>query len=164
MAVFENTPEEWQRLDWSILQNGYTCLYSRQEFLLIDTMWFRKERYRVLEFDCSRWADEQAMHNDLKQKLRFKDTYGSSLSALKDSLKEIDITGKGMVLVLHHFDTVDKETAQILLDILAKASQWHLLLGQRLLTLLQVDDPQTTYEPVGAKPVAWNPHEWLDIP
>ncbi|MFD3002067.1 barstar family protein [Pontibacter toksunensis] len=164
MAVFENTPEEWQRLDWSILQNGYICLYSRQEFLLIDTMWFRKARYRVLEFDCTAWAEEQAMHDDLKQKLRFPDTYASTFGSLKESLKEITITGKGMVLLLHHFDQVEKETAQILLDILAKASQWHLLLGQRLLTLLQIDDPKVTYEPVGARPVVWNPHEWLDLP
>ena len=164
MAVFENTPEEWQRLDWSILQNGYTCLYSRKEFLLIDISWFRKERYRVLELDCSKWTDEQAMHNELKQKLRFPDTYGSNFKALRDSLTDIDITGKGMVLVLHHFDAVEKETTQMLLDILAKASQWHLLLGERLLTLLQVDDPKATYEPVGARPVTWNPHEWLDLP
>lgn len=164
MPVFQNTPDEWQRLDWSILQNGYTCLYSRPEFLLIDIGWFRKERYRVMEFDCSSWAEDQAMHDELKLKLRFPDTYASNFSALKENLKEISITGKGMVLVLHHFDTVENETAQILLDILAKASQWHLLLGERLLTLLQVDDAQITYEPVGARAVAWNPHEWLDLP
>ena len=99
MAVFQNTPEEWQRLDWSILQNGYICLYSRMEFLLIDTMWFRKERYRVMELDCSRWVEEQEMHKELKQKLRFGDNYAATFSALKESLKEISITGKGMVLV-----------------------------------------------------------------
>lgn len=164
MAVFKNEPEEWQRLDWSILQNGYACLYSRPEFLLIDISWFRKERYRVMEFDCSKWTDEETVHADLKQKLRFSDDYKSTFDALKESLKEISMTGKGMVLVLHHFDTVEKETAQILLHILAVASQWHLLLGERLLTLLQVDDPQVRYEPVGARAVAWNPHEWLDVP
>lgn len=165
MAVFQNTPEEWQRLDWSILQNGYTCLYSRKEFLLIDISWFRKERYRVLEFDCSRWEeDEQKMHDELKQKLRLTDACGSNFDALEDSLKEVTITGKGMVLVLHHFDKVERKTAQDLLNILAGASQWHLLLGERLLTLLQVDSPRVTYEPVGAKPVAWNPHEWLGLP
>jgi RNAse (barnase) inhibitor barstar len=164
MAVFRNEPEEWQRLDWSIMQHGYACLYHRPEFLLIDTTWFRKERYRVIEFDCSRWENDQAMHDDLKQKLRFPDHYKSDFGALKESLKELDITGKGTVLLLHHFDAVDKETAQILLDILARASQWHLLLGERLLTLLQVDDAEATYEPVGARPVLWNPHEWLDMP
>ena len=101
------------------------------------------------------------MHDDLKQKLRFPDTYKSDFAALKESLKELDIAGKGMALLFHHFDALDKETAQILLDILARASQWHLLLGERLLTLAQVDDPKTTYEPVGASPVRWNPHEWL---
>ncbi|WP_161890275.1 barstar family protein [Pontibacter russatus] len=162
MAVFRNEPEEWQRLDWAILQNGYACLYHRQEFLQLDVMWFRKERYRVIEFDCAKWETDQAMHDELKQKLRFKDTYKSDFGSLKESLKDIDITGKGTVLLLHHFDAVDKETAQILLDILARASQWHLLLGERLLTLLQVEDPEVIYEPVGARQVEWNPHEWLD--
>jgi len=164
MAVFRNEPEEWQRLDWAILQNGYACLYHRQEFLQMDVMWFRKERYRVLEFDCARWESDQAMHEDLRQKLRFRDTYKSDFGSMKESLKEIDITGKGTVLLLHHVDSVGKETAQILLDTFARASQWHLLLGERLLTLLQVDDPGVIYEPVGARPVQWNPHEWLGPP
>ena len=108
MAVFRNEPEEWQRLDWAILQNGYACLYHRQEFLQLDVMWFRKERYRVIEFDCARWETDQLMHDDLKQKLRFLEYYGSNFNALNDCLRDIDITGKGTVLLLHHFDAVDK--------------------------------------------------------
>ncbi|MHA6247066.1 barstar family protein [Pontibacter sp. CAU 1760] len=164
MAVFRNEPEEWQRLDWMILQSGYTCLYSRQEFLVRDMLWFRQERYRVLEFDCTTWKNEATLHMDLKQKLRFPERHSSNFDALHDSLKEISITGKGMVLVLHHLDAVHSETSQKLLNTLVVASQWHLLLGERLLTLVQVDDSEKTFEPVGARPVNWNPHEWLSPP
>jgi hypothetical protein len=33
MATFQNNPYEWQRLDWSILQNGWTSLYWKNEIL-----------------------------------------------------------------------------------------------------------------------------------
>ncbi|MCJ8165824.1 hypothetical protein MKJ04_13305 [Pontibacter sp. E15-1] len=162
MVVFRNTPEEWQRLDWMILQNGYACLYLRKEFLLLDIAWFRGERYRVIEFDCTAWAGEQALRTDVAQRLRLQES--GSFKELGDRLKEADITGKGLVLVLHHLDAVEKELGQELLDVLARAAQWHLLLGERLLTLAQVDDLKMVYKPVGARPVLWNPHEWLDVP
>jgi len=37
-----------------------------------------------------------------------------------------------------------------------------LLLGQRLLALVQSDDPRIRFERIGAVPVNWNPREWLD--
>jgi hypothetical protein len=37
-----------------------------------------------------------------------------------------------------------------------------LLLGQRLLALIQSDDPRIRFERIGAVPVNWNPREWQD--
>lgn len=161
MATFRNEPEEWQRLDWMILHNGWVSLYARPEFLLLDISWFRKERYRVSELDCAKWTDAVAMHADLKLKFRFPEDYGNSLKALKDNLSEVSIIGAGLVVVLHHFDKLEKSVAEDLLNILVESARFHLLLGERMIILAQVDDPKITYEPVGAMPVAWNPHEWL---
>ncbi|MCC9168900.1 barstar family protein [Pontibacter harenae] len=160
MAVFKNTPEEWQRLDWAILQNGWVQLYHKPDFLLIDVSWFRQQRYRVLEFDCGKWADLEAMHTELKQRFRFSESYGNNLNALRDSLSDYEVFGAGLVVVLHHFDTIAKQDAQALLDVFAENARRHMLLGERVLTLVQVDSPDTSYEPVGAMPVLWNPHEW----
>lgn len=164
MAVFKNEPEEWQRLDWAILQNGWACLYHRPEFLLIDIGWFRKERYRVIEFDCSKWTNDDAMHADLKLRFRLPESYGNNLHALKDSLSDFNITGAGLVVMLHHFDAVEKETGQLILDVLAANARFHMLLGERVLTLVQVDDAQAKYTSVAAKPLPWNPHEWVNLP
>lgn len=161
MAIFRNEPDEWQRLDWRILQNGWVSLYNRPEFLLLDVSWFRKERYRVFEFDCSKWKDANAMHADLKLKFRFGEQYGENLNALKDSLSDISIVGSGLVVVLHQLDKVEKELAQSLLHIMAESGRFHMLLGERLITLAQVDDQDINYSPVGATPVSWNPHEWV---
>ncbi|WP_347159786.1 barstar family protein [Pontibacter chitinilyticus] len=164
MAAFRNEPGEWQRLDWQILRNGWACLYHRPEFLLIDISWFRKERYRVVEFDCSRWGDEAAMQADLKLRFRLPESFDSNLDALKDSLTEFNITGAGLVVVLHHLDVVAQETAQALLDTLAENARYHLLIGERVLTLVQVDAAQATYTTAAAKPLPWNPHEWTSLP
>jgi hypothetical protein len=33
MALFSNSPEDWQRLDWQILRDGGIALYWRPEYL-----------------------------------------------------------------------------------------------------------------------------------
>ena len=57
---------------------------------------------------------------------------------------------------------VDPGTAQIVLDILARQARGALLIGHRLICLVQSNDPQLSFEPVGAMPVAWNDAEWLN--
>ena len=93
MATFQNDPDEWQRLDWSILKNGWTSLYWKVETLNNDLEWFTKENYSIVDFDCSNWADEKEMHNQLKQKLNFPDYYGQNFDALNDCLSDLDIFG-----------------------------------------------------------------------
>ncbi len=161
MAAFKNEPEVWQRLDWMILRNGWACLYFKPEFLLIDTSWFRQERYRVLEFNCTTWVNEAAIHEDLKRRFRFGASYEATLEALKASLSEHDVTGGGLALVLHHFDAVEKKLGQAILAIFAEKARYHLLLGERVVTMVQVDDAHAKYDAVGAMPVVWNPHEWV---
>ena len=41
MTLFNNSPEDWQRLDWQILRDGGIALYWRQEYLADDV---RSER------------------------------------------------------------------------------------------------------------------------
>lgn len=161
MATFRNEPEEWQRLDWMILQNGWVSLYARPEFLLIDTAWFRKERYRVIELDCSKWVDDEAMYTDLKLRFRLPNNDASDMKALKAGLADTTILGAGLVIVLHQLDTLAKDKGQTLLQAFAESARFKMLLGERIITLAQVNDANISYDPVGALPVTWNPHEWL---
>jgi hypothetical protein len=69
------------------------------------------------------------------------------------------------VVVLERFDQLYSRTpewAWTFLDIFASQSRRHLLFGERLLVLLQSDDPRLLVRPVGACPVGWNRREWLD--
>ena len=104
MAVFRNEPEEWQRLDWAILQNGYACLYHRPEFLQLDVMWFRKERYRVIEFDCAKWETDQLMHDELKQLSTRDGTLDVRWSKCQRLLRTLE-----RVALVHNLDQVADE-------------------------------------------------------
>jgi hypothetical protein len=57
---------------------------------------------------------------------------------------------------------VDRRTAQILLDIFADQARRAILIGNRIICLVQSKDPQLSFEPVGAMPVMWNDAEWLN--
>jgi hypothetical protein len=60
------------------------------------------------------------------------------------------------------FATVDSRTAQIILDIFASQARNAILIGHRITCLVQPNDPQLAFEPVGAMPVMWNDAEWFD--
>jgi RNAse (barnase) inhibitor barstar len=162
MAVFQKNPDSWQRLDLQILQNGWTSLYWKQTILDGDIDWFRTQNFSIVEFDCSEWTNENKIHVDLKKQLRFPDYYGKNLNALNDSLSDLEINETGLVIVFRHFQIADKDLAHSLLDIFADNSRVHILFGEKLLTLVQVDNPNFQINPIGSTAVSWNAAESLN--
>jgi len=162
MAIFQNNPGEWQRLDWSILQNGWISLYWRVEIFERDIEWFKKEHYSVVDFDCATWADEREMHKQLKRELNFPDYYGENFDALNDCLSDIDIPGIGIIFALQHLDNFNIKRPHTLLDVFANNARLQMLFGKRLIVLAQVDNPNYVIDQVGATPVMWNRMEWLN--
>lgn len=161
MATFQNNPDEWQRLDWSILQNGWTSLYWKQEILETDLTWLKSEHYSIADFDCQTWTGENEMHKQLKDKLIFPDYYGENWDALNDCLSDLEIKNAGQIVVFRHLDNLDTKRAHTLLDIFASNSRRQMLFGKRLIVLAQVDNPNYHIGQVGATPVMWNQAEWL---
>jgi RNAse (barnase) inhibitor barstar len=162
MAIFQNNPDEWQRLDWLILQNGAISLYWKKEVLENDLQWLQKEKYSIIYFDCNTWVDQKEMHKQLKEKLNFPDYYGENLDALNDCLSDIEIINTGQVIVFQHMDRIDVKTMYTLLDVFAINARLQLLFGKRLIVLCQVDNPTFQIDAVGATPVMWNGAEWLN--
>lgn len=166
MAAFSTDEKEWQRLDLSLLQNSPVALYYRPEILDEDLARLRAEGYTIDAFDCTNWHTESDFHADLARRLAFPDYYGRNLNAFNDCIGEIEIPDSGgRAIVFRRFDSFaqcESRVAQVILDILASAS-WHcLLFGRRLLTIAQSDDPCVEFQTVGARPVMWNPREWLN--
>jgi RNAse (barnase) inhibitor barstar len=166
MTSFREDPSEWQRLDWRLLHNSPIALYYRAEILAEDLAWLRTQGYAVDEFDSSKWDSAAGFHSDVELRLGFPDYYGQNLDAFNDCMRDIEIPNSGgRAIVFHRFDTFAKRepsVAQAVLDIMAKSAWRSLLVGRRLLTLVQSDDPGIMLETVGAHPVIWNPREWLN--
>lgn len=71
----------------------------------------------------------------------------------------------GLVIVLRAFDAfsaVDRRIAQIILDIFANQARRAILIGHRIICLVQSNDPSLAFDPVGAMPVMWNDAEWAN--
>ena len=163
MGVFKkNGRSDPEGLDWHILQNGWTSLYWRSNILDEDLKWFDKEDYVIVEFNCKTWSDDKMMHAELKKKLNFPDYYGENFNALRDCLSDLNIIRTGLVIVFRHLDNLTQKTAHAILDILADNARLHILFGNRIITLAQVDDPDYEIKPVGQTNVNWNGQEWLN--
>jgi RNAse (barnase) inhibitor barstar len=165
MAVFTRDPEELSRLDWWIPQNGAVSLYFRSQVLAEDVAWFREQGYRVHAFDCTGWLSGDLFHNAVCRVLDLPDWYGPNLDAFNDSLSDLAVPDAGgVVLQFTRFDVFAANLPRVardVLDIIETNSRHHLLFGGRLIALAQSNDPSISLGPVGARPVSWNPREWL---
>lgn len=166
MAIFKSAEINSSRLDWKILQNTAICLYYQLNVLEDDLSWFKKNNFLVYTFDCSQWRSVNDFHDDVNRQFKFPDYYGRNLDAFNDCLSDIEISGEsGMVIVFSKFDHFYRKFSNIaysILNIIATNSRYFLLTGQKLITLVQSEDPRIEIAPVGACPVMWNQKEWLN--
>ena len=95
------------------------------------------------------------------KQLKLPDYYGSNFDALHECLQDLDIKETGLVIVLVHFDAWDPGKGRVLIEIIDRASRFHLLLGERIILLIQVDDPNTTFDPIKSTSPIWNRREWF---
>ena len=151
---------------FNILSDGPVSMYHDIKILDTDLKWFKGNNYTVYDFDASNWTIDQA-HADIKEVMDFPDYYGHNLSAFNDCLGDTySADHKGQVIVLRHFDTFfnnDKEFCLGLLDIIADNSRRWLLTGQRLIGIIQSDDPHFHTEKIGGHNPTWNRKEWLNV-
>lgn len=74
MAVFQG--DDFNRLDWRLLQNGAVSLYWRLSILDQDVEWLESHEYVVHKFDCSNWNSAGDFHDIISKVLRFPGYYG----------------------------------------------------------------------------------------
>jgi RNAse (barnase) inhibitor barstar len=152
-------PDDVLRVDRQVLLNGPVAMYGPAERLHQHVTALESYGYRCPAFDCAEWESEAAMHRSIAGRLEFPGYYGHNLNALNDCLGYLDIPEPGGVaLVLWRFDRfvrLSAERAWEVLDVIASASWVHRLYGRRLMGLVQSDDPELHFAPVGARPVMW---------
>src|SRR5579883_2188948 len=95
--VFKDEPEYWQRLDYSILQNGAISLYHQTRILAEDVKWLSEHDYQIFTFDCTRWETMEVFHDDVSRILNFPGYYGQNLNAFNDCMGDLEIPENGGV-------------------------------------------------------------------
>ncbi|MBQ0997512.1 barstar family protein [Streptomyces sp. RK62] len=153
--------------------NTFVTLFWRKRLLTQATERLEDRGFRVIRLEAGQWDTERDMHRAMAAALDFPDYYGHNLDALNDCLGDVACyggyhdapEGAGLVLVFTDYDrftTICPRAAQVVLDIIADQARQAAVLRRRLICLVQSNDPQIRFEPVGAMPVMWNSDEWSD--
>jgi hypothetical protein len=162
---------EWRAQDFQLLLTGAIHLFWRRAILDETVAELREAGYDILVLDASRWSSEGEMHSDIAREFSFPAYYGKNMDALNDCLRDVALGEENSALtsatalVLDHFDSfvrAEASAAQTFIDIFADNSRRAMLVGHRMVCLLQSDDPRLQLAPVGATPVAWNHKEWME--
>ena len=172
MAAFDPEADLSHDVDFRLLMNGPVTLFWRPMVLDETTAWLGAYGYQVTRVDASRWSTERDLHRDISAAFDFPDYYGRNLHALNDCMRDMISQDygwapntTGFALVLDNYDSFVvrcPRPAHIVLDIMADHSRVAAHFGRRFVCLVQSNDPQIRFEPVGATAVAWNDAEWLD--
>ncbi|MER7604581.1 barstar family protein [Nocardioides sp. NPDC127503] len=172
MAAFG--PDEFGRYDYSLLLNGGVSLAWSRSVWNDGISSLMDLGFRVVRLSASTWTSNAEMFQQLAESLDFPDYFGRNFDALNDCLSDVasgdyglDPADTGLALALDDFDAfvdVDRQSAQILLDILENQSRHALLFGNRFICLARSDDPRLDrrLEPVAATRVGWTMREFLD--
>jgi RNAse (barnase) inhibitor barstar len=163
MAIFiEDSHFLNGRLDWEILQNGWSSLYCSAAILESDLNWFRKSDFMIIEIDCSNWTNLNSMHRSLSTAFSFPDYYGNNLDSLNDCLSDVEIPDEGLIVVFKHFEIVQRDVGVKIADIFANNSRRHILFGRKLILLIQVSSRDFEMPNVGGSPILWNSAEFFN--
>jgi Barstar (barnase inhibitor) len=165
MAVFDvSNPEQFNQLDWKMLQHGAVSLYNDHTVLTEDCTWFGERHYHVHQFDCASWQNIADFYTAINQELDWPFPC-SNLDALEELLVDMHVPQEsGTLFVFWRFDPFARRFsrhAHQVLDIMEQTSRRFLLSGQRFMVLVHSDDPDLAFDPVGARPVSLNPTERL---
>ncbi len=151
-----------------LLRHGAITKFFRREPFQRTVAELAKAGYRAHLIDAD---DASVFRAQMTRALRFQENFGyepwtGSLDALNDAFRSVDFESvTGVVFAFSRFELLhaaDPRFGEGVLDILESASREHLVLGMRLIGLVQSDDPRLELPACGGRAPAWNDEEWLN--
>lgn len=159
-ATASDFAQQWQRLDWQLLQSSSVHRYSSPDEMERTATGLTRLGYGIHRFDAANWRHEGEMHTSLAAKLQFPRYYGRNLDALNDTFKDIaefsygsDSSTTGTVFFFagyEQFTRRNPELAHAFLDIFARNARYGLLVGHPMLCLISAT---SDFPAMGAIPV-----------
>ena len=160
-------------MDFRLVRDGFVTMFWQTSLLDDSLNRLRSRGYRVVEFDAGSWSSDAEMYEDVASQFGFPDYFGRNIDALNDCMSDVAwgsygwdaAADTGLVIALRALDAFaerDRRTAQTMLDIVATRARSAILIGYRIICLVQSNDPRLAFDPVGATPVVWNDAEQLD--
>ncbi|WP_204039174.1 barstar family protein [Acrocarpospora phusangensis] len=159
-------------MDYRLMADSPVTLFWRHSILDETTDWLLAHDYQVVRLAASDWLVETDMHQAFAAALDFPEYYAGVLAALNDCLSDVAFCdygarpeATGLVLVMTGYDTFAERfplVAEAVLDIIASNATTALLVGHRILCLVQSDNPRIAFGPLGAEYARWNDAEWLE--
>lgn len=156
--------------DWYLVQNAFCTAFHNRALLANTIDWLAAKGYRIVQLNAADWSSREKLHRDFAEALNFPDYYGRNSHGLVDCLEDVaeadygwDAAETGLVLVLDNyaaFHQADDTSANWVLDIIEDTGRLAALYGNRILCLVQSDDGQITFGPVGGRTVPWNQAEF----
>lgn len=160
-----NSNWEPTRLDEEILRDGAVNMYHDPNILEEDIKNLESFNYKIIDISVSDWTSI-TLHSNLEHNLDFPDYYGKNLDAFADCLDNMyDKRYSGLIIIFRNFDNLieqDKSESLGLLDVIASISRQWMISGQRLICLIQSDNPDLEIEKIGGYNPTWNSAEWFD--
>src|SRR5688572_20278636 len=171
MAAFDPSIDLSMDPGYRLLHNAFVTLFWRRSLLDTTLTQLEMADYHLMHLDACGWETAKDMHRDLARAFDFPSYYGHNLDAFDECLRDVVAhrygwpeRATGLVLVFtgyHAYAARESWDAQALLDAIARHARSALLFGERLICLVQSDNPLIEFDPVGCTPVIWNDAEWL---
>ncbi|KQW71387.1 hypothetical protein ASE17_00330 [Phenylobacterium sp. Root77] len=162
------TDDDKLRADWELLAHGAVTLFWRKRLFDDAKEALRALDYRLVEVLCTTSDQFTA---DVGFGLNWLGQFGyepwtGNLDALNDGLRDPPFGPTGcLALCLEGFHQLIAENPTLangVLDVIEYQSRNQLLIGRRLLALVQTNDGSFHAAALGARGATWNQAEWLN--
>lgn len=147
MAAFSKEESLQHPLDFRLLQNAPVAIYRSAAILEADLVTLAGLGYRVDRIDLAKCNSGQRFYDAMSAALEFPSFFGRNRNAFIDVMRDLDIPEQGgRVIVFMNAHRFPQSELADLVEDLASTARTHLLLGKRLISIIQTDRKDQQFE------------------
>lgn len=131
------------------LNHNLIIKYYNKDLFNTDLNLYKNIGFKVYKFDADMWYTIEDLYSDMHEKFQFPSYFGRNWGAVDDLITDIDKGKNGKALIsIENYDAwynTDKESAQILLEVLFDAS-YHRENGDSFVSLIQLNNQRIVFK------------------